>query len=104
MTIPTNVADAAQAINDGTLGVIEDIMIGDLLISALMGLQTPLETVITRKPIQEGFSITDAAVHQPQGIQMMICLANPDFSIDAGIDAALSGSFAGFTDSWRDKS
>jgi hypothetical protein len=101
--IPTNVADAAAAIKGGEIGLIPVIKIGDLTISALTGLSGPDAKTITRKPVEAGFTITDAAVKVPFVKNLDICLANPSFAIDAGISAALTGDFAGFTETWRDK-
>jgi len=103
MGLPTSLADAAASIADGTLGLIEIVAIGDLAVSALTGLDGSDEMMITDKPIEEGFDVSDAAIKIPTTRTLNICLANPDFSVEAGIEAALSGSFGGFADTWRDK-
>ncbi|MCP4712577.1 MAG: hypothetical protein GY869_28465 [Planctomycetes bacterium] len=103
MTFPTNLAEAAAAISDGTLGLIQSVAIQDLAVSALTGLDGSDNYDITDKPIASGLTISDAAVKLPTIRQLHICLANPDFSVEAGLDAVLSGSFSGFTDTWRDK-
>ncbi|MBV6340985.1 phage baseplate protein [Candidatus Magnetobacterium casense] len=103
MGLPTNIADAASQIKDGVLGAVETIMIGDVMVSALTGLSGGNSVEITRKPIEAGFATTDAAVDVPVERVLDICLANPDFSVEAGIDAALTGSVSQFTETWRDK-
>jgi len=103
MAIPNNIADAASAIKDGTLGPIEVIKIGDLIVSALTGLSAPSELIPTRRSVEDGYEVVNRAVELPQALTLNIVLANPDFSVEAGLDAAMSGSFAGFLDTWRDK-
>jgi len=90
-------------IADGTLGVIKTIMIGDLAVSALTGLQTPMEKDVTRRPVQAGFDVLVGMTDTPTDIIMDVVLLDPDFSIDAGVTAALTGGLSGFTSSWRDK-
>ncbi len=101
--IPNNVADAAAAVKDGELGLIEQVYIGDLLVSALTGLSGGDEMIVTRKPIEEGFAASDAAVRLPTVRSLDICLANPDYSIEAGATAAMTGDVSSLTDTWRDK-
>jgi len=101
--IPTNLADAIQAAREGELGLIEEIKIGDLTVSALMELDAPESLMITKKPIQNGFSMTDAAIDDRQPIVMTILLANPVYSLDASVDALISGDVEQFTQTWRDK-
>ncbi len=103
MALPVNATEIAAAIQDGTLGVIEDVMIGDLLVSALTALDTPETLTVTRKPVQQGFTVTDAAVDNNDDIILTIVLANPQFSVEAGISAAISGSVSSFTETWTDK-
>lgn len=103
MPIPNNISDAASAIRDGKFGLIEVIKIGDLVVSALMGLSAPRELIPTRKAIEDGYEITDAAVKVPDELIMGICLANPEFSLEAGLTAAMTGGVDSFLDTWRDK-
>lgn len=110
MSLPLTLTDAIAAINDGSLGIIEVVSIsavdplgGSLVVSALMELSGSDELDITSKPIESGLEITDAAIDVPTRREMVICLANPDFSIESGITAALTGAWGGFTDTWRDK-
>jgi len=101
--IPNNIADAVASIRDGEFGLIEQIYIGDLLVSALTGLSGSDEMIVTEKPIEEGYAATDAAVRLPTVRSLDICLANPDYSIETGVTAALTGDVSSLTDTWRDK-
>lgn len=103
MPIPTNVADAASAVRDGVFGQAQDIKIGDLLVSALMGLDTPDETAITDKPVQAGYSVNDMAVDLPQIQTWNIILTNPDISAESAVVAAFTGDASSLTQTWRDK-
>ena len=103
MGIPTNVVDAAAAIKDGSLGLIDEVSIGDLVVSALQGLRGGDEKEITERPVEAGFSVIEAAVERPTVRVLDIVLTNPDFSVEAGITAALNGSIEQFTETWRDK-
>ena len=103
MTIPNNLVDAAAAVKDGKLGIVETIKIGDLVVSALTGLDSPTSLTVTRKPMQSGYTITDAAVDNNDDLTLDILLANPDFSAEAGITAAITGDVSAFTETWRDK-
>lgn len=103
VSIPNNIADTAAAIKNGDIGLIPVVKIGDITVTALTGLSAPHSVEITRKPVQAGYDITDAAIKQPNELTLNIVLANPEFSVSAGIDAALTGNFSGFTETWRDK-
>lgn len=103
MTIPSNLADAAAAVRDGEFGLIEDIKIGDLIVSALTGLDGSDEMTITEKPVEAGYNITDAAIKMPARRSLDIVLANPSYTIEAGITAALSGNVEQLVDTWREK-
>jgi len=103
MTIPKNIVDVASQIKSGTLGVIELIKIGDLQVSALTALSAPREKEVTRRRVQAGFSVINGVIELPTDIVLEIVLSDPDFSPEAGVTAALTGSWAGFTESWRDK-
>jgi len=103
MGFPTNIADAAASIRDGSLGLIEEIKIGDLVVSALTAISYSHEMDITEKPMQAGYDATDAAKELPLTFNIDICLANPDYSIEAGLTAALTGNAETLTQTWRDK-
>ena len=103
MGLPTNIADAAASIRDGSLGLIEEIKIGDLVISALTAIDYSHEMDITEKPMQDGYLATDAATEIPIEFNIDICVANPDYSVEAGLTAALTGSSESLTQTWRDK-
>lgn len=103
MSIPTNIVDATSQIKDGTLGVIEIVKIGDVVVSALTGLQWPMEREVTRRPVQAGFTVAMGANIIPSDIVMDVVLANPNFAPEALVTAALTGDLAGFTATWREK-
>lgn len=103
MGIPTNMVDAIAAVKDGDLGLITTVMIGDVLVSALIGLYAPKRLRVTRKPVQAGYDMTDAAVEEPKMLYMDICLSNPDLSIEAGLQAALTGNPGSLTSTYREK-
>ncbi len=102
MPIPNNIVDAASAIKDGEFGLIEIVKIGDLVVSSLTGLSAPRELIPTRKSIEDGYETTDAAVKVPDELLMNIVIANPEFSLEAGLTAAVSGTVDSFLDTWRD--
>jgi hypothetical protein len=99
----SSLADVADAVKAGVLGLIEVISIGDLTVSALKGLSGSDSLTITRRPVQAGYDIVRAAVRNPKVRTLTILLADPEYSAQAGIEAAMSGSLAGLTDTWRDK-
>ncbi|MCP4604484.1 MAG: hypothetical protein GY847_28840 [Proteobacteria bacterium] len=103
MGIPTNAVDAASALADGSLGVIEIIKIGDLTVSALQGLSGGDEMRITDKPVQSGFAVSDAAVRMPVERTLDIVLANPDLAIGSVTSAVLSGDPGSLGETFRDK-
>ena len=103
MGIPTNIVDAAASIKDGTLGPITEVSIGDLVVSALQGLSGDDVMEITERPVEAGFNVIEAAVELPLERTLEVVLANPDFSVEAGVTAALNGSVSQFTETWRDK-
>ena len=43
MGLPTNINDAAQALKSGDLELIDQVKIGDILVSALTSLSEPVE-------------------------------------------------------------
>jgi hypothetical protein len=103
MGIPTNAVDAVSQIKDGTLGIIDVVMIGELTVSALRGLQAPSELEVTMRPVQAGFDVAEMAIKKNRVITLDIVLANPDFSVEAGVEALMTGSVDNFTETWRDK-
>ncbi|MCK5610781.1 hypothetical protein KAR91_53405 [Candidatus Pacearchaeota archaeon] len=102
MSIPNNINDAIQAARDGELGVIDQIKIGDILVDALTGLDDTEILSITRKPIQDGTVMTDAAIEDVQPLVMDIVLANPQYSLTQLAAAALTGDTSGLSQTWRD--
>lgn len=103
MTLPLTLASAAAAIQDGTLGLIETVSIGDVIVSALIGLDGGDWLDVTSRPIESGLEITECAIATPVERTLTVCLANPDFSAESGLKAALEGSVTAFTETWRDK-
>lgn len=103
MVLPATIVDAANSVRDGEFGLIEEIKIGDLVVSALTALDATDEMEITEKPVEAGYTVTDAAIKLPARRSIDIVLASPDYSIEAGIDAALTGSVDQLVNTWRDK-
>jgi len=99
MSIAGNLASAAKSLLDA----MEDAKIGDLTLSALMGLEGSDPLDVTQKPVDAGFVMTDAAVALPTQRTMEICLADPELSIEALAQAALTGDTAALTQTWREK-
>lgn len=102
-SIPTNIVDVANQIQSGDVGIIDVVTLGNLTISALTGISGSDKKSVTRRPVQAGFQVVKGIVSVPTDKFLNIVLADPDFSAEAGIQAALTGSLAGFTESWRDK-
>lgn len=103
MGFPANIVDVIARIQDGELGLIEVVKIGDLVVDCLTGLTAPNRKNVTRKPIDAGFAVTDAAVDVPDDVVLNIILTNPDYSLDTGTQAALTGSIDSLNETWRDK-
>jgi hypothetical protein len=103
MGIPTNAADAAAAIRDNVLGVIENILIGELLVDALTGLDNPESIIVTKKPVEQGFEVTEAAVDAYEPMTLDIALTNPTLSAANGLNAIVTGDPASLVATWRDK-
>lgn len=101
--IPNNVTDLVQSIRDGEIGVIDQILIGDLVVSALYGLDAPETLTLTRRKIQSGADMATMAVEDIQTVMMDICLANPEISIDGAVTAIATGDIGIITETWRDK-
>jgi hypothetical protein len=103
MGIPNNMVDAISAVRDGEIGIVTTVMIGDVLVSALRSLYAPTRLRVTKKAIEDGYDINDAAIKEPTDLFLDICLANPDLSIEAGLNAALTGNPGSLTSTWREK-
>jgi hypothetical protein len=103
MTLPSTISDATNALVGGLLGTIQQVKIGDILVSACTGLSNPREVTITEKPLAAGYPITDAIVPVPQEITLDIIFANPQYSAEAIASALLTGNASSLTESWRDK-
>jgi hypothetical protein len=103
MSIPLNASDAISAVRDGVLGLVETVLIGELEVSALIELDAPEELDISEKPIEEGYNIVYAAIHIPIEINMTICLANPQYSVENAVGSLISGDVSSLTETWRDK-
>jgi hypothetical protein len=95
--------DIIKGIADGQIGVIEAIKIGDCVVSALTGLEDEMSVTITERSVQSGFVVTEGVVDDPRNPVFYILLADPEYSLEAGLSAALTGSLAGITEGWRDK-
>ena len=102
MTIPTNVTDLIAAAKDGELGNFENIKIGDIVVGALTGLDTTESLRITRKPIQSGSVMTDAAVEDFQTLVWDVVFVNPQYSADDLATAAITGDLSALNSTWRD--
>jgi len=102
MTIPTNLADAIAGMRDGTIGV-QQIMIGDVIVSALGELRMPVRKDITRRPVQAGYSVSKGIIDTPDEIEMDIVLANPDYSPEGLVGAAINGDVESLTETWVEK-
>jgi hypothetical protein len=99
----TSLVGLAQAIAAGKIGVIDDIKIGDVVLSALTGLSGRDSVTVTERAVQAGFLVTEGIIRDPIERTLDIVLADPQISIESGISAALSGGLSGFSESWRDK-
>ena len=100
--LPTNIADAVAQLRDGELGNWETIKIGDVVVSALMDVDYTDDSVITDRRVQAGYSATEAAVDLPDELGLTVCFANPDYSVEAGVEAALTGSVTQLLTTWRE--
>lgn len=101
--ISNNVTDLVQSIRDGDVGVIDQVLIGDLVVSALFGLDAPETLSLTRRRIQSGADMATMAVDDIQPITMDVCFANPEISIDGALTAAITGDAGTLTETWREK-
>jgi hypothetical protein len=62
-----------------------------------------MSVTITERRVQAGFVVTEGVIDDPQNPVFTILLADPEISLEAGLSAALTGSIAGMTETWRDK-
>ena len=83
--------------------LLEDVKIGEILVSSCTGLSGSTELSITEKPIGAGYAITDAAVDVPIEKTLDICFAPPQYSAEAIAAALLTGEIDSLTESWQDK-
>jgi hypothetical protein len=102
MSIPTNIADAAAGIRDGTIGV-QQVKIGDVVVSALSSVRITKRKEVTRRPVQAGYSVEMGVIDVPTEIEMDIILANPDYSPEGLVTAALTGSPEQLAETWTEK-
>lgn len=95
--------DIISGIKNGQIGVIGAIKIGDCVVSALTGLSGADSVTITERKVRSGFAVVEGVDDDPKDRVFTILLADPEISIEAGLSAALTGSLAGMTETWRDK-
>lgn len=98
-----SIINLAKSIRAGKVGVIDAIKIGDVTVSALTGLSGGDSVEITERAVQAGFLVTEAVVRNPRTRTLDIILADPQISLEETISSAMSGEWAGFTETWRDK-
>lgn len=98
----TNVVDAVMAGRDGALGN-QTAKIGDLVLDAVTGLRVTFRKEVTRKPVQAGFSVDVGVADVPLEVEIDIALANPQYSPENLVGAALTGDIASLTKTWREK-
>ena len=103
MPFPSNLADAAAAVADGTIGVIDTVTIGSVIVGALRSVQAPERLRVTRKAVQVGYDINDAAVTESKELYLEVCLTNPDFSAEGMLGAVATGNPGDYLTTWRDK-
>jgi hypothetical protein len=101
--IPTNLVSLISQARDGVLGNIEQMLIGDIIVDVLQNVTGTDAMRITRKPVEAGFNITDAAILEPTERTFDIILTDPEYSATAAITAALTGTLESFNQTWRDK-
>jgi len=103
VAIPTNVTQIIAQAREGELGKIETVQIGDVVVDILENVSGVDEMRITKKPVEAGFNVTDAAILEPTERTFDIILTNPEYSATAAITAALSGTLESFNQTWQDK-
>lgn len=102
MSIPTNIADVIAGIRDQSLGL-QQVMIGDLVVDSLTGLSIKRAKEVTRRPVQAGYNVDLGVIDTPLEIEMSVVLANPDYSPEGFVTAALTGDLSQLTSTWREK-
>ena len=102
MGITTNIADVVAGLRDGSI-VPREVRIGTVVVSALTGLRTPRRKDVTRRPVQAGYSVSMGVIDVPDEIEMEVVLANPDYSPEGMVTAALTGSVSSLTETWAEK-
>lgn len=103
MALPTNIVSLINQAAAGTLGNVEQIKIGDVLVDVLENVTGSDVMRITRKPVEAGFAVTDAAILEPTERTFEVILTDPEYSASAATSAALTGTLESFNTSWRDK-
>lgn len=103
MALPTNIVSIINQARSGELGNIETIKIGDVLVDILENVTGSDVMRITRKPVEAGFAVTDAAIREPTERTFEVILTDPEYSATAAINAALTGTLESFNTTWRDK-
>ena len=102
MSMPTNIVDAVAGIRNGTIGI-QQVMIGDLVVNVLNGLQIIRQKEVTRRPVQAGYSVDLGVIDLPLEIRMRCIFTNPDYSPEGLITAGLTGSLEALTMTWVEK-
>jgi hypothetical protein len=103
MALPTDIMSLINQAKAGSISNIEQIKIGDVLVDVLENVTGSDMMRITRKPVESGFAVTDAAIREPTERTFDVVLTNPEYSASAATDAALTGSLEAFSTTWRDK-
>ena len=103
MSLLDKTADVAKDLAFALLGEIDQIKIGDIIVSACERIQAPSELRITRKTIGAGYPITDAAVKQPRDISLDIVFVDPQYSLDELKTSLLTGDVSNLIEGWRDR-
>jgi hypothetical protein len=103
MAVPASILSVIAQAQAGELGKIEQIKIGDVLVDVLTNVTGSDVMRITRKPVEAGFNVTDAAILEPVERTFDIILTNPEYSATAAITAAISGTLESFNQTYVDK-
>jgi hypothetical protein len=98
----TNILNAVMAGKDGALGI-QKAKIGDLLLDCVTGIRPVYRKEVTRRPVQTGFTVDVGVLDTPFELELDIVLANPAFSPENLVGAALTGNVAALTKTWREK-
>ena len=102
MSTLTNLADAIAGLRDGTLGT-QQVKIGSLVVSALLGLSIPRKKKITKRPVQAGYAVAMGVIDVPDEIEMDIVLADPVFLPEGMVASALTGLPEEISETWKEK-